>query len=160
MVQQALKKQIITVFELMYLDILNEDMVGFAKITTRLMLDHLFLTYGNITIIDLENNFEQMRKAWDPQQPVETLFKKIQDYADLSEAGGVIIGHTQQINVGYAKICATGNMMSACRICNEKDTADKMWANFKAHFAAAHRQHKQMRRQFRLSCSKCSCWSN
>jgi hypothetical protein len=40
-VQQALKKQIITVFESMHLDVLNEDMVGFANITTRAMLDHL-----------------------------------------------------------------------------------------------------------------------
>jgi hypothetical protein len=31
-VQQALKKQIITVFEPMYLDILNNGMVGFANI--------------------------------------------------------------------------------------------------------------------------------
>jgi hypothetical protein len=85
-----------------------------------------------------------MRKAWDPQQLVETLFKQIQDYADFSEAGGVIIGHPQQINVVYANIYATGNFMSACRRWNEKDTADKTWANFKVHFAAAHRQHKQM----------------
>jgi hypothetical protein len=34
--------------------------------------------------------------------------------------------------------------MSACRRWNEKDTADKTWANFKVHFAAAHRQHEQM----------------
>jgi hypothetical protein len=54
-------------------------------------------TYGNITAVDLEYNFEQMRKAWDPQQPVETLFKQIQYYADFSEAEGVLIGHTQQI---------------------------------------------------------------
>jgi hypothetical protein len=50
-------------------------MVGFANITARDMLDHLFLTYGNSTAVDLEHNFEQMRKAWDHQQPVETLFK-------------------------------------------------------------------------------------
>jgi hypothetical protein len=85
-VQQALKKQIITVFEPMYLDILNYNMVGFETIAAREMLDHLFLTYGNIIAIDLENNFEQIRKAWDPQQPVETLFKQIQDCADFLEA--------------------------------------------------------------------------
>jgi hypothetical protein len=143
-VQKALKKQIITVFEPMYLDILNDDMVGFANITTREMFDHLCLAYGNITAVDLENNFEQMCKAWDPQQPVETLFKQIQDCADFSEAGGVLIGHLQQINAAYAKIFATGNFMSICRRWNDKDTADKTWANFKVHFAAAHRQHKQM----------------
>jgi hypothetical protein len=58
-IQQALKKQIITVFEPMYLDVLNDDMVGFANISPRAMLDHLFTTYGNMTV-DLENNFEHM----------------------------------------------------------------------------------------------------
>jgi hypothetical protein len=87
-VQQALKKQIISVFEPMYLDVLNDNMVGFAIISARDMVDHLFSTYGNITAVDLEINFEHMRRAWDPQQPVESLFKKIQDCADHSEAGG------------------------------------------------------------------------
>jgi hypothetical protein len=101
-VQQALEKQIITVFEPMYLDIINDDMVGFENITAREILDHLLMTYGNITAVDLENNFEQMRRAWDPQQPVESLFKQIKDCANYSEAVGVIIGHPQQINIGYA----------------------------------------------------------
>jgi hypothetical protein len=75
---------------------------------------------------------------------VKTLFKKIQDCADFSEAGGVVIGHPQKINLGCAKIFATCNLMSACRRWNEKEKADKTWENFKAHFAAAHRHHKHM----------------
>jgi hypothetical protein len=54
----------------MYLDILNENKVGYANISARDMLDHLFETYGNITAVDLEINFENMRRACDPQQPV------------------------------------------------------------------------------------------
>jgi hypothetical protein len=73
---------------LTYLDMLNDNMVGYANVLSREMLDHLFETYGNITAVDLEINFEHMRRAWDPQQPVETLFKQIQDCADYSEAGG------------------------------------------------------------------------
>jgi hypothetical protein len=144
-VQQALKKQIIGVFEPMYLEILNDNMVGYANISARDMLDHLFKTYGNITAVDLEVNFDHMRRAWDPNQPVESLFKQIQDCADYSEAGGVPLGPSQQINVGYAKIFATGQCMSACRRWNEKTAADKTWTHFKSHFAAAHRQHKQMK---------------
>jgi hypothetical protein len=34
--------------------------------------------------------------------------------------------------------------MSACRRWNEKPAAEKTWTHFKSHFAAAHRQHKQM----------------
>jgi hypothetical protein len=143
-VQQALKKQIISGFEPVYLKLLNENMVGYANISARDMLDHLFETYGNITSVDLEINFEHMRQAWDPQQPVETLFKQIQDCADYLEEGGVLIGPSQQINVGYAQIFATGHFMSACRRWNEKLAADKTWTHFKSHFAAAHRQHKQI----------------
>jgi hypothetical protein len=85
-----------------------------------------------------------MRRAWDPQQPVESLFKQIQDCADYSEAGGVIVGHPHQINVGHAKKFFTGYFMSACRRWNEKPNVEKTWAQFKTHFAAAHRQHKQI----------------
>jgi hypothetical protein len=143
-VQQALKKQIISVFEPMYLEILKENMVGYANISAIYMLDHLFETYGNITAADLEINFEHMRRSWDPQEPVESLFKQIQDCADYSEEGGVLIGHPQQINVGYAKIFSTGHFMSACRRWNEKHAIEKTWTHFKSHFAAAHRQHKHM----------------
>jgi hypothetical protein len=109
-VQQALKKQIISVFEPMYLDILNDNMVGYAKISARDMVDHLFETYSNITAVDLEINFEHMCRAWDPQQ----------------------------INVGYAKMFATGNFMSACRRWNEKPSAGKTWTHFKSHFNELH----------------------
>jgi hypothetical protein len=128
----------------MYLDILNGNMVGYANISARDMLDHLFKTYGNITAVDLEINFEHMRRAWDPQQPVESLFKQIQDCADYSEAGGVLIGHPQQINVGYANIFATGHFMSTCRRWNKKHAIEKTWTQFKSHVAAARLQHKHM----------------
>jgi hypothetical protein len=82
-------------------------MVGFANISAREMLDHLFMTYGNITSVDLEHNLEQIRQALDPHQPVEYLFKQIQDCVKFSEADGVIIGYPQQINVGYANIFPT-----------------------------------------------------
>jgi hypothetical protein len=143
-IQQAFKKQLISVYEPMYLDILNNNMVGYTKISARGMLDHLFETYGNITAVDLDINFEHMRRAWDPQQPVETLFKQIQDCSDFYESGSVLIVHPQQINIGYAKIFATGHFMSACRRWNEKPTAEKTWTQFKSHFAADHRQHKQI----------------
>jgi hypothetical protein len=143
-VQQALNKQIISVFEKMYLDILNNNMVGYANISARDMLDHLFETYGNITAVDLEISFEHMRQTCDPQQPVESLFKQIQDCADYSEAGDFLTGDPQQMSIGYAEIFTTGHFMIACCGWNEEHAIDKTWTQFKSHFAAAHRQHKQM----------------
>jgi hypothetical protein len=49
------------------------------------------MSYDSITTVDLEHNFDNMRKSWDPQQLVETLFKKIQDCLDYAEVGGIII---------------------------------------------------------------------
>jgi hypothetical protein len=79
----------------MYLEILNYHMVGFANISAREILDHLFMTYGNITAVDLENNFEHMRRTWGPHQLVSSLFKQIQDCAEYFKASGIIIGHPQ-----------------------------------------------------------------
>jgi hypothetical protein len=98
-----LKKQIISVFEPMYLDILNDNMVGYANISARGMLDHLFKTYGNITAVNLEINFEHMRRAWDPQQPVESLFKQIQDCADYSESGASSLVTRNKSTLGMQK---------------------------------------------------------
>jgi hypothetical protein len=118
-VQQALKKQIISVFEQMYLDVLNENMFFSLKHP----LETCLTIYFEPTAVDLEINFEHMRRAWDPQQPVESLFTQIQDCTDYSEAGGVLIGHPQQINVQYAKIFAAGHFMSACCRWNKKPLA-------------------------------------
>jgi hypothetical protein len=41
--EQALKKQIITVFEPTYLDILSHDMVGFANTSAREMIVMIFI---------------------------------------------------------------------------------------------------------------------
>jgi hypothetical protein len=85
-----------------------------------------------------------MRKAWDPQQTVETLFKQIQDCVDFTEAGGVAIGAAQKLSSAYSKFFKSGKFNSACRRWDEKIEADKTWNNFKTHFAAAYRQHRQM----------------
>jgi hypothetical protein len=97
-VEQALKKQIITAFEPMYLEIISNDMVGFTNTTARDMLDQPFLSYDSITAVELEHNSENMGKAWDLQQPVESLFKQIQDCCvGYAEAGGVAISEAQKL---------------------------------------------------------------
>jgi hypothetical protein len=103
-----------------------------------------FFSYGSITEVDIEQNFENMRKAWDPQQPVETLFKQIQDCVDFAEAGRVVIGAAQKLSSAYSKIFKSGKFNRTCRRWDEKIETDKTWNNFKIHFAAAYREHIQM----------------
>jgi hypothetical protein len=49
-VQKALKNQIISVIEPLYLEILNDNMVGYVNILARDMLDHFFETYLEIIL--------------------------------------------------------------------------------------------------------------
>jgi hypothetical protein len=128
----------------MYIDILNDDLVGFANTTSRDIIDHLFLSYGRITAVDIEQNFENMRKEWDLQQPVETLCKQIHDCVDFAEASGVTIGAAHKLSSAYSKIFKSGKSNSACRRWDEKNEADKTWNNFKILFAATYRQHRHM----------------
>jgi hypothetical protein len=128
----------------MYIEILNDDLVGLANTTSLFKLDQLFLSYASITAVDIEHNFENRRKAWCPQQPVETLFKHIQDCVDFAEAGGVSIGAAQKLSSVYSKIFRSGKFNSACRRWDEKLEADKTWNNFKIRFAASYSQQRQM----------------
>jgi hypothetical protein len=72
-----------------------------------------------------------MRKAWDPQQPVETLFKQIQDCVDYAEAGGVTISDAQKLQTAYANIFPTRSFHSACLCWNERNPPDQTWTKFK-----------------------------
>jgi hypothetical protein len=143
-VEQALGKKIITAFDPMYLKILNNDLAGFTNITARDMLDHLFLSYGSITAVDLYHNWENINKACDQQQPMESLFKKIQDCVDYAEAGGITISEAQNLQTDYDNIFATGIFHGACLRWNDRIPAEQTWNAFKTHFAMAYLQHKQM----------------
>ena len=67
-------------------------MVGFSNITARVILYHLFLSYESNPVVDLEKNFDNMKKSWYPQQPVEITFNQIHDCVEFEESGGITIG--------------------------------------------------------------------
>jgi ADP-dependent phosphofructokinase/glucokinase len=82
-----------------------------------------------------------------PQQPVETLFKHIQDCVDFAESSGVTIGTAQKLSSAYSKIFKSGKLNSACRRWDEKVEAYKTWNSLKIHVASAYRQHRQIQEE-------------
>jgi hypothetical protein len=108
------------------------------------MSDHLFETYSSITAVDLEINLNTCAELGILNSQLRLSSSRFKIVPTILKQGGFLIGHPQQINVGYATIFATGHLMSACRWWNEKLTIEKTWTQLKSHFATAHRQHKQM----------------
>jgi hypothetical protein len=64
---------------------------------------------------DLTQNYERLNTLYDPNQPIETLFQKIQDARAFVVAGGQPYGAAMFVNVAYTLVFNTGLFPDACR---------------------------------------------
>jgi hypothetical protein len=78
-VDQAIKNFIIESFEDAYLNALSDEIVGYDNCTSLQLLTHLLTYYAMIAPTELTQNYERHNTPYDPNQPIETLFQKIQD---------------------------------------------------------------------------------
>jgi hypothetical protein len=51
--------------------------LGFAGVSTIQILAHLCLVYGTVTPDDLKINLKNLSRQWNPDQPLEDLWKQI-----------------------------------------------------------------------------------
>ena len=61
--------------------------MGYANITTRQMLTHMYTTYANINPAELIENNACLKTSYDVNQPIERLFEKIEDAVEYADAG-------------------------------------------------------------------------
>jgi hypothetical protein len=76
-VQRALKKQLATAVDKIYLEAHYDDNVGYENISIRTLIQYLFDKYGDMTPLDLRANAKHLNEEWDPNQPIQTLFSQI-----------------------------------------------------------------------------------
>ena len=102
-----------------------------AAVTALEILTHLKTTCGKIDEGMLEDNLENMKKDWDPNDTFETLVQQIENAVDLAEEGGDPISNTAQLNCGCKRVHNTGLFNVECTTWRNKAAADKNWATFK-----------------------------
>jgi hypothetical protein len=56
---------------------------------------------------ELTQNYERLNPPYDPNQPIETLFRQIQDARAFAVAGGRPYGAAMIINVAYTLVFNT-----------------------------------------------------
>jgi hypothetical protein len=91
---------------------------------------------------ELTQNYERLNTPYDPNQPIKTLFQKIQDARSFAVEGGQPYGNVMIINVAYTLVFNTGLFPDACRAWQSRAIAEKTWAQFKIDFATAHREFR------------------
>jgi hypothetical protein len=139
-VDQAIKKLIIKSFDDAYLNALSGEIVGYANCTSLQLLTHLLTYYAMIAPTELTQNYERLKTPYDPNQPIETLFQKIQDARAFAVAGGQPYGAAMIVNVAYTLVFNTRLFPDACCAWQSRVIAAKTWAQFKIDFATAHRE--------------------
>jgi hypothetical protein len=141
-VDQDIKKLIIESFDDAYINALSDKIVGYANCTSLQLLTHILTYYAMIAPTELTQNYERLNTPYDPNQPIETLFQKIQDARAFVVAGGQHYGAAMIVSVAYTLIFNTGFFPDACRAWQSRAIAGKTWAQFKIDFATAHREFR------------------
>ena len=137
---KALKQQLLAAVNATYYRTLRNRITGFATITTRQLLEHLYRTYGNITPADLIDNDARMKSTYDPSMPIEVLFNQIEDAVELADAAKAAYTVPQVVNIAYNCIFQTGLFTNACRDWRRQPIDLKTWPLFKTNFALAHQE--------------------
>jgi hypothetical protein len=140
---KGLKQQLIHAVDEMYYKTLRNRITGYASVTTRNILEHLYLTYGHISPADLADNDATMKSAYDPSQPIEVLFDQIEEALDLAAAANAAYTPQQIVAYAYNLVFQTGVFADACRDWRRRPLIEKTWANFKRDFAVAHQELRE-----------------
>jgi hypothetical protein len=145
-VQRALKKQLATAIDGIYLEAHKDNNVGYENVSIEVLLQYLFDEYGDITPVDLRANAKRLDEEWDPSQPIQTLYSRIKEIQTYAQAGNRTFTDQQIVDAAYTIIYKTGVYYDDCDDWLETTPQHQTWINFQKHFNAAHRKAKRKQR--------------
>ena len=72
---KALKQLLLGAIEEKYYHVLRNNLIGYANVTTRDLIQHLYTGYDNITFTQLADNDIKLCSTYDTNQPIESLYE-------------------------------------------------------------------------------------
>jgi hypothetical protein len=103
---------------------------------------HLKQTYGFINPTQLTENYNKMTAPINFQDPIETLFKQIEDGARYANAGAQPYIEAQYVNIAFLLILNTGAIPDACRYWQLRTPMNQTWVEFHREFPRAQREQR------------------
>jgi hypothetical protein len=141
-VDQALKKLILEIYDNMYTSQLEDYLLQYANRSALEILMHLKQTYGFVNPTQLAENYNKMTAPINFQDPIETLFKQIDDGDRYDNAGAQPYTEAQCVNIAFLLILNTGAILDAFRDWQRRTHMSQTWAEFCREFARAQREQR------------------
>ena len=135
--ETALRNLILQSIDNKYINELEDDNTGYANVTPLKLMTHIWDNYATIDDADHTINEENMRRQWNPPQPIADLFEQLKQGQRFATRGNETIHDSQLVRWGYQNIRNTGLFDRACEKWRKKEPGDKTWVNFKKHFKLA-----------------------
>ena len=140
---KALRQTLLTTVDKMFIRSLQHKYVGYGLTTTRTILDHLYTTYANISSADLQENDAVFCTPYDINQPIETLFNRVENCGDYAAAGNTPYSLEQVLGIAFQLVYQTGLFVENCKALKRLLVQKKTWTAFKTFFATAHNEWRE-----------------
>jgi len=142
-VGQDLKKQLLAAVGDIYVNELAHPTLRYATVTVRNLLAHLFLTYGQITSDQLKANTNELERPWDPSEPIESLWKRVQDCRAFAELCNDPISLATTVRTVLLIIEKTAVFTLDLRFFRMQAAVAQTWPALKQHFTEVNTNRKR-----------------
>jgi hypothetical protein len=141
-VDQALKRIILEAYANMYTSQLEDYLLQYENRSALEILMHLKQTYGFINPTQLAENCNKMTALINFQDPIETLFKQIEDGMRCASSGMQPYMEAQYVNIAFLLILNTGATPDVCRDWQRRTPVNQAWADLRREFARAQQEQR------------------
>ena len=125
LVDNALKQLLLNAVEDKYYRVLRDSLIGYANVTARTLIKHLFTTYCDIVSTQLTANDAQLCSAYNPNQPIESLYEQIDSAVVFAASVDNEYTSKQIVSIVYELIFQVGVYADDRKRWRKKSEADQ-----------------------------------
>ena len=101
MVENDLCNKILKVFDDMYLYPLKNAFTGYSSIPTLNLIIHIYGHYARISATNLVENDNHLREPFNPNEPLESLYTRLNKCVDYATTASKLITKVQLVLIAY-----------------------------------------------------------
>ena len=133
-VERSLKSKVINDFDETYLMCIKEDYIVHNNVSAPDMLDHLHKHQGKVNDADFLANKETKGKHWNPDTPIQTIYKQVEDGVKITVLVGLTTDDKEKIAMSHQLNYQTCETLVARRDQRKLPEGHVSWVTFKPHF--------------------------